>query len=177
MTDRVPPAEVPAESAPPAPAPTADARVASLIARARAAGDPGLLTQAIPYSRFLGIHMELADGELRGVMRFDPKLIGNPWLPALHGGTTGALLESTGIFALLWRAETIVLPKTINVTLDYLRSARPVDTFASAVIVKQGRRVASVHVEAWQDAPNAPIATALAHFLITPETAGDAPKE
>lgn len=142
----------------------------ALVKLARDEKNPGLLTDAIPYTRWMGIHVAEHNGDLRGMMRFRDELIGNPVLPALHGGTTGALLESTGIFCLLWKAETVLLPKTINITIDYLRSARPVDTFAKAIIVKQGRRVASVRVEAWQEDPASPIAAANAHFLIKPES-------
>jgi hypothetical protein len=30
-------------------------------------------------------------------MPFSPKIIGNPMLPAIHGGMTGAFLETTAI--------------------------------------------------------------------------------
>jgi acyl-coenzyme A thioesterase PaaI-like protein len=63
----------------------------------------------------------------------------------------------------------VVLPKTINITIDYLRSGRTVDTFARGVITRHGRRVANVRVEAWQDDPERPIAIAYAHFLIMSE--------
>jgi uncharacterized protein (TIGR00369 family) len=144
-------------------------KLIELVEKARRENNPGLLTDAIPYARWVGISVEEHNGSLRGLMRFKKELIGNPVLPALHGGTTGALLESTGIFSLLWKSETVLLPKTINLTIDYLRSARPVDTFAKAIVVKQGRRVASVRMEAWQEDPLSPIAAANAHFLIKPE--------
>ena len=66
------------------------------------------------------------------------------------------------------RAETIVLPKTITLTVDYLRSGRPVDTHARAFVTRQGRRVTNVRVEAWQDDRGKPIATAHAIFLVKP---------
>jgi uncharacterized protein (TIGR00369 family) len=135
---------------------------------ARRRGDPSLLHDAIPYSRFMGISALLVDGELRGRMTYAPHLVGNSSLPALHGGTLAALLESTAIFQILWDAETVVLPKTINITVDYLRSGRPVDTWARGIITRQGRRVAAVRAEAWQEDPASPIAVAHAHFLILP---------
>jgi acyl-coenzyme A thioesterase PaaI-like protein len=143
-----------------------------LIAFAKQSGDYGAVFAAIPYARFLGITGEVRGSELVGKLTFSPTLIGNPVLPALHGGTIGALLESTAIFQLFWEAETVILPKTINVTIAYLRSGRPVDTFARAVVTKQGRRVASVRAEAWQEDPSRSIATAVAHFLVTPAEAG-----
>jgi acyl-coenzyme A thioesterase PaaI-like protein len=99
-------------------------------------------------------------------MRYGDHLIGNPALPALHGGTLGALLESAAIFELLCRSETVVLPKTITLTVDYLRSGAPVDTHARGVVTRQGRRVANVRMEAWQADRHKPVATAHAVFLV-----------
>jgi hypothetical protein len=36
------------------------------------------------------------------------------------------------IFHLLWETETETVPKIVNITVDYLRSARPVDVIAAA---------------------------------------------
>jgi acyl-coenzyme A thioesterase PaaI-like protein len=140
----------------------------SLIGRAKASGDYGALIEAIPYARWLGIGAEVVDGELLGKLTFSDPLIGNPVIPALHGGTIGALLESTAIFKLFWEAETVFIPKTINLTVEYLRSGRPVDTWARAFITKHGRRVASVRVEAWQEDRTRPIASGAVNLLITP---------
>lgn len=139
------------------------------IAEARAAGDPDLLVQAVPYSRFLGLTARLDGPSVIVTMKFADHLIGNPVLPALHGGTLGALLESAAIFQLLWSSETILLPKTITITVDYLRSGKPIDTHARGIVTRQGRRVANVRVEAWQDEPANVIASAHAHFLIKRE--------
>jgi acyl-coenzyme A thioesterase PaaI-like protein len=99
-------------------------------------------------------------------MRASQSLIGNPILPAIHGGTVGALLESAAIFKLVWEIRSIAVPKTINITVDYLRSARVVDTHARAIITKHGRRVANVQVRAWQADEAKPVAAAHAHFLL-----------
>ena len=139
------------------------------LTAAKQAGDYQGLFEAIPYARFLGLEAELVpngEGELITTMRFGPHLIGNPALPALHGGTLGALLESAAIFELLWRAESIVLPKTITFTVDYLRSAGAVDTHARGIITRQGRRVTNVRIEAWQEDRNKAVATANAIFLV-----------
>ena len=137
------------------------------VNRAKAIGDFAELATAIPYLRFSGISASVVDGELRGFMKFDPKLIGNHALPALHGGVIGALLECTAVFELFWRAETVVLPKVINLTVAYLRSGKAEDTWARAIVEKHGRRVVSVRAEAWQSDRLRPIATAVAHFLLS----------
>jgi len=65
------------------------------------------------------------------------------------------------------------VPKIVNITVDYLRSARPVDVIARATVTKQGRRMVNVFVDAWQDDRSKPVATANAHFLIKSDA--DAP--
>ena len=140
--------------------------VLELLATAKQTGDYGALLEAVPYSRFLGLSAALVGDELVTTMSYGDHLIGNPALPALHGGTLGALLESAAIFELLWRAETVVLPKTITLTVDYLRSGAPIDTYARGIITRQGKRVANVRVEAWQTERDRPVATAHAIFLV-----------
>jgi uncharacterized protein (TIGR00369 family) len=137
------------------------------VAAARASGDFGPLAAAIPYCRFLGLSVEHEADDLRLRMPFAPELIGNSLLPALHGGTLGALLESTAIFRLLVDTEADQVPKTINLTVEYLRSAGPRDTYARAEITRHGRRVANVRAVAWQEDLTRPVAAAHAHFLLS----------
>lgn len=144
----------------------------------------GALVQSVPYIRFLGIEFDRRGDELTAVLPFDERLIGNPNLPALHGGATAAFLEVTAIIGLSWSmlweeiesgaltAETLTegqmprLPKTIGLTVDYLRSGLPRDAYARARVTRSGRRYASVHVEAWQDNRTRPFAQAAGHFLM-----------
>jgi uncharacterized protein (TIGR00369 family) len=133
---------------------------------AKASRDYQGLIDSVPYARFLGLTAALHDDELITTMRFSDQLIGNIRLPALHGGTLGALLESAAIFELLYRAETAVLPKTITLTIDYLRSGAAVDTHARGIVTRQGRRVTNVRMEAWQADRNTPVATAHGVFLV-----------
>ena len=142
------------------------------------------LVDGVPYIRFLGIEFERRGDELTGILPFDEKLIGNPMLPAIHGGVTAAFLEVTAIITLSWTylwedvesgaidAERLSdkglprLPKTIDISTDYLRSGLPRDAYARARINRFGRRYASVHVEAWQDNRDRLFAQATGHFLM-----------
>ena len=136
------------------------------MAAAKAAQNFQGLIDAVPYASWLGLTAAMQGDELITTMRYADHLIGNASLPALHGGTLGALLESAAIFELLWRAETAVLPKTITFTVDYLRSAAPVDTHARGIVTRQGRRITNVRMEAWQADRNAPVVSAHAVFLV-----------
>ena len=127
---------------------------------------PNRILQATPYAQFLGISIDVVDDQYVCHLSFRDEHIGNPLLPALHGGVTGALLESAAIFHLVWTLNTTTIPKTINMSVDYLRPGRTVDTYASGVVTKQGRRVSNVRVEAWQESRDKPIAAAHGHFLL-----------
>ncbi|HZQ00476.1 MAG TPA: PaaI family thioesterase [Reyranella sp.] len=136
------------------------------LAAARKSGDVSRLAEAIPYARWMNIAPENSTGELLTRMRYRETLIGNTFLPAIHGGTLGALLEMTAIFHLLWESEAETVPKIVNITVDYLRSAGPRDVVAAAKVTKQGRRMVNVFAEAWQDDRGKPVASASAHFLV-----------
>jgi uncharacterized protein (TIGR00369 family) len=124
------------------------------------------LLDTLPYARFLGL-LTQRDGDLLTVtMPFAEKLIGNPVLPALHGGSTAAMLELTAVAQVAVLYPRLELPRPINVTVTYLRSGRPQDVYARARISKAGRRVAHVQAEAWQDDQEQPIASLSAHFLV-----------
>jgi acyl-coenzyme A thioesterase PaaI-like protein len=143
------------------------------------------LVGAVPYIRFLGIRFDRQGDEITAHLPFQPKLIGNPSIPALHGGVTAAFLEVAGQIGLSWanlwegrasgQAEAgligtagrlPLLPKTIDITVDYLRAGQARDCYAKARINRSGRRFASVHVETWQETREKPFAMASVHFLM-----------
>ncbi|MDF2141536.1 PaaI family thioesterase [Paenirhodobacter sp. CAU 1674] len=142
------------------------------------------LVSGVPYIQFLGIEFDRRGDELTATLPFDEKLIGNPLLPALHGGVTAAFLEVTAIIELSWSLlwEDVEagridltsldpmhlprLPKTIDFSVDYLRSGLPRDAYARARVNRSGRRYASVHVEAWQDNRTRMFAQATGHFVM-----------
>lgn len=142
------------------------------------------LIESVPYVRLLGIGFDRHGDELTAILRYGEHLIGNPLLPALHGGVTASFLEVTATLHLSWtwlwdemeagrlaaeHPELPRLPKTIDFTVDYLRAGLPRDAYARARVNRLGRRYASVHVEAWQDHRERLFAAATGHFLM-PQT-------
>ncbi|HUT51135.1 MAG TPA: PaaI family thioesterase [Alphaproteobacteria bacterium] len=143
-----------------------------LIAEAKASRNFQGLVDNIPYHAYLGIRVHEENGALIAVLPGNEKIIGNPALPAIHGGVIGAFLETTAILHLMWSGQTLHVPKTITVTVDYMRSAAVIDTYAKATITKLGSRVANVRARAWQDDPERPVAAVNANFLIQPADSG-----
>lgn len=134
------------------------------------------LLARIPFAQFIGMEVERKGNELTFILRYAPHIIGNPVVPALHGGVIGGFLEQSAILELIWDMPMVRLPKPIDISIDYLRSGRPVDTYARVFITKRGRRVANVRAEAWQDERARPIATLHGHFMVSPaDETGAAP--
>lgn len=142
------------------------------------------LVDGVPYIQYLGITFDRRGDELTAVLPFADKLIGNPLIPALHGGVTAAFMEVTAVISLSWAylwediesgsldfdpsegATLPRLPKTVDFSVDYLRSGLPRDAYARARINRAGRRYASVHVEGWQDNRDRLFAQAVGHFVM-----------
>lgn len=125
------------------------------------------LDHLIPYSALVGFE-STRDGkaQLLTALRHRDSNIGNPKLPAVHGGVVGALMEHAAIIYLMAETDIQAIPKTINVSIDYLRPVKPKDTFARAIMIRQGRRIANMRIQAWQEAEDRPVAAAHAHFLL-----------
>ena len=138
--------------------------------------DADRLVASIPYAETLGIKARLMGEKLFLVLPYQDTNIGNPALPALHGGAVGGFMEVCALAELkrqsLERGKTQAkFAKPIGINIDYLRRGHPVETYARAVIFKEGSRVANVRVRAWQKSEDEPIAALSGHFLLphTPE--------
>lgn len=144
---------------------------ASARRAARDQGDFTLLRARLPYSRFLDVQVVLENGLPRFRMPYRPSLVGNASLPALHGGAVAGFIENAALLHLLLILDEAKVPKTIDLSIDYLRPAQAQDTHAACEVVRQGRRVALVQVRAWQDetghsGKTREVALARGHYLL-----------
>jgi uncharacterized protein (TIGR00369 family) len=142
-------------------------KLAEARRRARAHGDFDGFVGLVPYARFLGLRVEQDGAGLRMRLPFRDSLIGNPALPAIHGGVTAAFMENAALLHLLLQLDQDRIPKSIDFAIDYLRSARTQDCHAACEVTRAGGRVAHTQIRCWQDDPAKPIALARAHFLLT----------
>ena len=141
-------------------------RHVEIVERARRAQEPSLLLEAVPYAQFLGIEVSVGpDGHLKTRMPFSEHLVGNPGVPALHGGTLSSLLQTVAVMTTLWELAPANHPHTITLTTDYLRPALLGDTFARGDFLRVGRRVVAVELRAWQQADRL-VASGRAHLMI-----------
>ncbi|MFZ5756242.1 MAG: PaaI family thioesterase [Pseudomonadota bacterium] len=142
-------------------------RLADVVAECRAAGNFDRLVSAIPYAQFLGMRCSVEeDGDLLFCLPAKAENIGNPTLPALHGGAIGGFMEHAALIHLLATMNQPRMPKTIDLSIDYLRAGHYRDCWASCTVTRQGRRVANVMITCWQEDRSLPITQARAHFLL-----------
>ncbi len=121
--------------------------------------------ERIPFNTLLGIEVMEASAR-QVVLRLPMKaeLIGNTHHRLLHGGVTATLLDVAGGLAAmittierLGESETGLLRKrlqhlgTIDMRVDYLRPGLGREFFASAEVIRHGRRVAVTRMQVRSD--------------------------
>jgi uncharacterized protein (TIGR00369 family) len=123
-----------------------------------------------PYARAMGMEIDhIEDGVPIIGMDFADRTQGRPGF--LHGGAIGGLLEMAAHAALraeLDRQGNESRMKPINITIDYLRGGVQERTYARGEVLRAGRRVANVRVEAWQGDRAKLVASSWMNFLLAP---------
>ena len=140
----------------------------------------GAVLAQMPYGATMGMAVHaLEDKALVCHLPFDESLIGNRDLPAIHGGALSSFMEMVATLevarrqvAMLdspdWRdldAIAAVVPVPLNVTVQYLRSAKAADCYARAEVLKLGRRSNTVFCRLWQDNEAKPVASMTGVFV------------
>ena len=124
------------------------------------------LVNLIPYAKTIGIEIQRFGDDVLFRLPKRKSNLGNPILPAIHGGVISGFMEHSALLSLIMFMDTPVLPKIVDFSIDFLRAGHDKDTFVECEIARQGRRVANVAITAWQVKRTEPIATARAHFLL-----------
>ncbi|CAI8835867.1 Thioesterase [Pseudomonas sp. IT-P12] len=136
------------------------------LQQAHEKGEYAALLQLIPYAQLIGVECSRVGDDLLFRLPANRDNIGNPLLPAIHGGVIAGFMELSAALHLLILTGSPDVPKIIDFSLDYLRAGQFRDTWARCQVCRQGRRVANVAVTAWQSTEAEPIATARAHFKV-----------
>ena len=132
------------------------------------------LTEGIPHNKALGIAaLELEKATALFVLRYDPKLVGNPDTGTLHGGAITALLDGASgasVFSALDEWQPIA---TLDLRIDYLRAADAGrDVLCRAHCYKVTKNVAFTRAVAYHDDEADPIATSAGTFMLGTKPGG-----
>ena len=136
------------------------------IEAARLEKSPQSVMEMIPYAAFIGAQVRVEEDNLLYWMDERPSNIGNPSLPAIHGGVIGGFLELSSAVEILYSLDIAAVPKVVDFSLDYLRAGRYKTIYARCNVLRQGKKLINVTATAWQENEETPIATARCHFLI-----------
>lgn len=123
----------------------------------------------IPYARLIGMSCIPVGASLLFTLPPNPDNVGNPSLPALHGGVIAGFMEMSAALHMLLIQNATTVPKVVDFAIDYLRPGRLQESYAECEIIRQGKKIVNVSIIAWQDHKQQPIATARAHLLLKPD--------
>lgn len=137
-----------------------------IIAQARANRDYDKVVQIMPYARLIGMSCIPIGKSLIFKLPPNEDNIGNPTLPALHGGMIAGFMEmSAGLFVLLTQ-KTTKMPKVVDIGIDYLSPGRLQESYAECRVIRHGKKIVNVSTIAWQETKKTPIATARVNLLL-----------
>ncbi|PVY78382.1 acyl-coenzyme A thioesterase PaaI-like protein [Tamilnaduibacter salinus] len=138
----------------------------SILHYTQETGDFSRMLDSIPYARTIGLQCDQFGDDLIFRLPRKKENLGNPILPALHGGVIGGFMEVSAAIYLMMSQESLRMPRIVDFSLDYLRAGLDRESYAECHLTRQGNRVANVMVTAWQKSRQQPIATARAHFIM-----------
>lgn len=137
-----------------------------ILKHTRESGDFSRMLDAVPYAKWIGLQCERFGDDLIFRLPKKEENLGNPILPAIHGGVIGGFMEMSAAIYLMMSQDTFRMPRIVDFSLDYLRAGLNRETYAECRLTRQGNRVSNVMITAWQKSRSQPIATARAHFLL-----------
>lgn len=136
------------------------------IAEIKADRDYLRLIEAVPYARTIGMGCQLAGDEVIYTLPRVETNIGNPTLPAIHGGVLGGFMEQSAIMHALMHTPSGGFPRVIDLSIDYLSAALYRDSFAICETRRMGKRIANIVVTVWQHNREEPVCSARANLLL-----------
>lgn len=144
----------------------ADMSLKDILQQCRDNNDFTPLVGAVPYARLLGISCIKIGNDVVFTLPAQKDNIGNPTLPAIHGGVLGGFIEHAAILQVIMAMEEPRFPKVVDLSIDYLSAGHFRDSYAECRILRMGRRLANVQMVIWQTSKSEPVATARAHLLL-----------
>ncbi|WP_374290087.1 PaaI family thioesterase [Paenirhodobacter enshiensis] len=133
---------------------------------------------AIPHARALDMRLDaIGGGKATLSMPWDERLVGDPRTGVIHGGAISALMDTCSGAAVLSHPEAGTVTATLDLRIDYMRSATPGQRIAArAEVYHLTRTIAFLRVVATdEEAGGVPVATATGAFTVerrSPDSTG-----
>ena len=119
-----------------------------------------VFNELIPFNKYIGLELaELEDGFAKAIIKFKPELVGDRRIQAIHGGVISASMDAVGgiagITSLTSIEDKIV---TVDMRVDYIRSARNTDLIIEARIVRSGNKIITTNMQVFAATDNTLVA-------------------
>jgi len=126
---------------------------------------------AVPHARDCGITVTHCDARgAEATLPYRPEWLGDVERGLIHTGIITTLIDTLGGLAALAAIEDFDTIATLDLRMDYLRSARPEKALhCRAECYRLTRSIAFVRAWAWQDDRDEPVAVSNATFMRTPQ--------
>ncbi|MFH2010237.1 MAG: hotdog fold thioesterase [bacterium] len=124
--------------------------------------------QKIPFNRFLGVTVRQFDsGLVQLELPARDEFIGNPMLPALHGGVISSLLDTAGGGAVWSQVGNGEAVSTVDLRVDFLRPGRQLPLVGQGKVVRLGNKVGVTELRAFHPgAQDKPVAAGMGVYNI-----------
>ena len=125
--------------------------------------------EALPHCNAMNMQLEsIGDGTAEISLPYDERLIGDPETGVLHGGAVSAVLDTCCGAAVMSHPDTNGVTATIDLRIEYMRSAKPGATlWTRAECFHLTRSVAFVRAESSDGQEGLPpVATATGTFMV-----------
>ena len=112
-----------------------------------------VFNELIPFHKTLGLQLvDVSEGFAKVLIKFNPSLVGDPRIQAMHGGVLSSAMDAAGGLAgmtTLTSMEDKI--STIDMRIDYLRSARGCDIWVEGQITRNGNRIVATYMKAYKE--------------------------
>lgn len=124
--------------------------------------------RGIPFHETLGLRVvSVSRGACELLVPPSPRLVGDPYRPALHGGVISTLADTAGGLAVFSGAEPGDRVSTVDLRVDYLRPGQIDQPLrARARLVRLGNRVGMAEVVLFHEEPERPVAKAAGVYSV-----------
>jgi len=123
-------------------------------------------TAALPFCTALNMRIDQTGEAMAEIsMPYDPAIIGDPDTGVVHGGAVFALMDTCAGAAIFMHPDSTMSTATIDLRVDYMRSATPGQRITCrAEVFKATRSVAFLRATAWDEDRENAVATATGAF-------------
>ncbi|MDG2340886.1 MAG: PaaI family thioesterase [Paracoccaceae bacterium] len=130
--------------------------------------NPVKFLEALPHGKALGLELvDIGNGKASISLPYDVRFVGDPETGVIHGGAISAAIDTCCGSAVMCHPDVQGMTATIDLRIDYLRSAKPGDKITTtAECYHMTRSVAFVRAVAVDSDSKTPVATATGTFMV-----------